>query len=710
MARKILLADDSVTAQNMGRKILADAGYDVFTVNNGSAALKRITEIKPDLIVLDVYMPGYSGLEVCQRLKESSETSHIPVLLTVGKLEPFKPEEARRARADAHIVKPFEASELLTAITRLEDRVVPQAENNADLETGWKSRLRFPSKKKKEEPEPEREDFMAAPASRDFRRGKGQTEAREAFVVKAAPPEPEPAQVPDIPRDITPEELDALSALVAKLDGPTSSENTAPLAEEPSPVEAPVAELAAAKSEVEVPPVVAEAKKAEEKEEVETPTPPAVEIVEPAAPAVEAPTVAVEAKKEAEIPVEHVEPASEGAAVVADPPPIVPVEVNTASLAQEPAPVDRDDEPIFSSSATAAELATADQADPRIEEKPAEELKAEKPAPPVPVEAKVQEPTAVELAPSDVELAEALRLLTPATGHAEVSTTPPLGTLVAAGQLPPEEAARNAAAGTRWVAQPVTLSPEEAAISLEAEMFRTFTTKPTAMPGEEIEPARITGVAAIAAAVENRLTEAGITASPTGLSEPEAEHASAEHPSETAAAETSVVEAPAIPVRELEIEKESKPGKIEAEPKKSSENVAEEEPAAATFANAVDREIEAAAEPKEEPAEATAAVSEENQDSSSEGGGEDSMGTDGKGKGKSNWHQIHKAPASAAAKTDVVEAAKQAAAEEAPRVMAAAAAEGSATDASAIASIVDSVLADLRPKIVEEIAKKLAGK
>src|ERR1700730_3594679 len=110
----------------MGRKILADAGYEGVTVNNGSAALKRIAELKPDLIVLDVYMPGYSGLEVCQRLKDAPETAHIPVLLTVGKLEPFKPEEARRVRADAHIVKPFEASELLTAITKLEDRMVPQ--------------------------------------------------------------------------------------------------------------------------------------------------------------------------------------------------------------------------------------------------------------------------------------------------------------------------------------------------------------------------------------------------------------------------------------------------------------------------------------------------------------------------------------------------------------------------------------------------------
>src|SRR5208283_4966010 len=130
LARKILLADDSVTAQNMGRKILADAGYEVITVNNGSAALKKIADLKPDLIVLDVYMPGYSGLEVCQRVKEAGDTSRIPILLTVGKLEPFKPEEAKRVRADAFIVKPFEASELLSALTKLEDKMVPRSESS----------------------------------------------------------------------------------------------------------------------------------------------------------------------------------------------------------------------------------------------------------------------------------------------------------------------------------------------------------------------------------------------------------------------------------------------------------------------------------------------------------------------------------------------------------------------------------------------------
>ena len=800
MARKILLADDSVTAQNMGRKILADAGYDVVTVNNGSAALKRINEIKPDLIVLDVYMPGYSGLEVCQRLKDSADTENIPVLLTVGKLEPFKAEEARRVRADAHIVKPFEATELLTVIARLEDRMVPQqsegarfsssasgverfggegsgrkTESNADPDTGWKSRLRFPSKKKKEEPEPE--EVSAGAAFREFRKRKGQKGESGAFTEKA-PPVQEPGLVPDIPRDITPEELDALSAVAAQLDGPVpAAENIAPLADRTKlgPVEAPAAE-AAEKTAVEVPAAAADARK-----EVETP-----------ALAVEAPAVAAEGKSEVGIPVEPVEPASEVAAVVADPAAVVAVAVNTALFAQEPAPMDRNDEPMFASPASAVEPAAEDKAEEKGEEKievkqaeavattetiattettattatteasaPAEvvaatgqeskpeESKAEKTAQSFPVAASVPETVAEELAPSDAELAEALRLLTPAAGHADASTVPSRGGLVA-GQALAEEAARNAAAGPRWVAEPVTLSPEEAAISLEAEMFRTFATTPASMSaatsGGEMEPVRITGVSAIAAAVENRLAEAGLAAVPEASTEPGAEHgpseqdsvrhASSEHASETTAAETSALEAPAEvmaaasdaaspAVDRIEVEKTApekiEPEKIEAEQKDSAAKVVEEAPAeevaAATFADAVGKdEVEATGEQNEEPVSGTtAAVAEESQDSSSDAGGQESMGKDVKAKsGKSNWHQIHTAPASAAASSDVETAKQERVVEEAPKAMAASAsAEGgtgsvSATDASTIASIVDSVMADLRPKIVEEIAKKLA--
>jgi CheY-like chemotaxis protein len=115
---KILLADDSVTAQNMGKKILSEAGHEVVCVSNGAAALKKVSEQEPDLVILDIYMPGYSGLEVCQRLKEGPATASLPVVLTVGKLEPFRKEDAQRVRAEALIVKPFEASELAAAVGR----------------------------------------------------------------------------------------------------------------------------------------------------------------------------------------------------------------------------------------------------------------------------------------------------------------------------------------------------------------------------------------------------------------------------------------------------------------------------------------------------------------------------------------------------------------------------------------------------------------
>jgi CheY-like chemotaxis protein len=248
LARKILLADDSVTAQNMGRKILADAGYEVIAVNNGSAALKKIAELKPDLVILDVYMPGYSGLEVCQRMKESQESSRIPVLLSVGKLEPFKPEEAQRVRADGYIVKPFEASELLSALSKLEDKVVPRAEpskpgrfaraiaaaeessrgsENPSEASGWKSRIGFPKAKTESAEKVTDEASTYNLVNRDLRtvvqtteqkaaenstqEGQARQEAVKADVDVAA-------FVPaGLPQDVTAEEVAAIAAAAAQI-------------------------------------------------------------------------------------------------------------------------------------------------------------------------------------------------------------------------------------------------------------------------------------------------------------------------------------------------------------------------------------------------------------------------------------------------------------------------------------------------------------
>ncbi len=268
MARKILLADDSVTAQNMGRKILADAGYEVIAVNNGSAALKKFAETKPDLVVLDVYMPGYSGLEVCQRLKESPETARTPVLLTVGKLEPFKPEEAQRVRAEGFIVKPFEASELLSALSKLEDKVVPRPEpskggrfaraiaaveaserGNGDTsaQSGWRSRIGFPDARAAAEDKVGDESDIYNPVSRDLRTVVETPAEKAAHPEQAAPTRSTPeanvgvaALAPaGLPTDVTPEELAAIAAAAAQIhnaeaaakDEPAASQSASPIAE-----------------------------------------------------------------------------------------------------------------------------------------------------------------------------------------------------------------------------------------------------------------------------------------------------------------------------------------------------------------------------------------------------------------------------------------------------------------------------------------------
>ncbi|HWY20818.1 MAG TPA: response regulator [Candidatus Acidoferrum sp.] len=250
MARKILLADDSVTAQNMGRKILADAGYEVIAVNNGSAALKKIAELKPDLVILDVYMPGYSGLEVCQRLKESQETARIPVLLSVGKLEPFKPEEAQRVRADGFIVKPFEASELLSALSKLEDKVVPRAEPSkpgrfaraiaaaeesdrgsrsqpAGDQNGWKNRIGFPHEKTGSAEKAADESSIYNPMNRDLRtvvetageKAAGKAASQQERRQEAAETGVDVAALAPagLPIDVTPEEVAAIAAAAAQI-------------------------------------------------------------------------------------------------------------------------------------------------------------------------------------------------------------------------------------------------------------------------------------------------------------------------------------------------------------------------------------------------------------------------------------------------------------------------------------------------------------
>jgi CheY-like chemotaxis protein len=104
---KILVADDNSNIQKMVGLALKDHGIDVVAVGNGEAAVRKISDIHPDLVLADVFMPVRNGYEVCQYVKSDPSLAHIPVILLVGAFDPLDEQEAQRVGADGVLKKPF---------------------------------------------------------------------------------------------------------------------------------------------------------------------------------------------------------------------------------------------------------------------------------------------------------------------------------------------------------------------------------------------------------------------------------------------------------------------------------------------------------------------------------------------------------------------------------------------------------------------------
>ncbi len=104
---KILVADDNSNIQKMVGLALRDQGIEVVAVGNGEAAVRKILDIRPDLVLADVFMPVRNGYEVCQYVKSDPSLAHIPVILLVGAFDPLDEQEAQRVGADGVLKKPF---------------------------------------------------------------------------------------------------------------------------------------------------------------------------------------------------------------------------------------------------------------------------------------------------------------------------------------------------------------------------------------------------------------------------------------------------------------------------------------------------------------------------------------------------------------------------------------------------------------------------
>src|SRR5438874_10851579 len=93
---KILVADDNSNIQKMVGLALRDQGIEVVAVGNGEAAVRKISDIRPDLVLADVFMPVRNGYEVCQYVKSDPSLAHIPVIMLVGAFDSLEVHEVRR--------------------------------------------------------------------------------------------------------------------------------------------------------------------------------------------------------------------------------------------------------------------------------------------------------------------------------------------------------------------------------------------------------------------------------------------------------------------------------------------------------------------------------------------------------------------------------------------------------------------------------------
>ena len=119
MAQRILIVDDSVMNLKAASLALTAVGYDVVTANDGREALERVEKANPDLIILDVQMPGLDGYEVCRRLRRSQRFSARPIMMLTANTSLYEKVQGLEAGADDYMGKPFEAEELQARVKAL---------------------------------------------------------------------------------------------------------------------------------------------------------------------------------------------------------------------------------------------------------------------------------------------------------------------------------------------------------------------------------------------------------------------------------------------------------------------------------------------------------------------------------------------------------------------------------------------------------------
>jgi DNA-binding response OmpR family regulator len=116
MSKMILIVDDEATTAQLVKMVLKKQGYRVFTAGNGPEALRIADDLVPDLILLDIVLPGMDGFQVCQYIRKNPRTKSIPVIMFSGLDRPADQRKAFMVGGDDFLTKPVKMAELLEKV------------------------------------------------------------------------------------------------------------------------------------------------------------------------------------------------------------------------------------------------------------------------------------------------------------------------------------------------------------------------------------------------------------------------------------------------------------------------------------------------------------------------------------------------------------------------------------------------------------------
>ena len=119
MPKKILIIEDDRSAARLAQYTIQQAGYDVVIAYDGYEGLEKTLHEHPDLIILDIMLPGLDGYEVCHRLRAEPETITLPILMISAKAREEDRNIGLKVGADDYLAKPVEPSVMLAKIEEL---------------------------------------------------------------------------------------------------------------------------------------------------------------------------------------------------------------------------------------------------------------------------------------------------------------------------------------------------------------------------------------------------------------------------------------------------------------------------------------------------------------------------------------------------------------------------------------------------------------